>query len=158
MIAVLCSGLVSVAHHGLGPHVPGEGGGLAADDGALVRALLLQCPLSGAGDGAEVTLLLHMTRSGTGSLHWLRLHEVEAEHIVPLDRGAGGLEVRHGDLRRAQAVLLVVGVDGPDVDLQCLGHQFVFGDGDGEVLTKSWFGQIRDGSGAECAHHIGDGG
>ena len=76
---------------------------------------------------------------GAGLLDIRLLHEVKAEEIVPLDRGAGGLEVGHGHLGGPEAVLLVVGVDGPDVDLECLGHQLVAGDGNREVFTKGRF-------------------
>ena len=79
---------------------------------------------------------------------------MKAENIVPLDGGAGGLEVRHGHLGGPEAVLFVVVVHGPDVDLERLGHQLVAGDGNREVFTKGRFGQITYSSSAKCADHI----
>ena len=64
---------------------------------------------------------------------------MKAEDIVPFDGGARGLEVGHGHLGGAEAVLLVVVVHGPDVDLESLGHQLVAGDGNWEVFTKGRF-------------------
>ena len=79
---------------------------------------------------------------------------MEAEDVVPLDTGGRALEVGHGELGGAKTVFFVVDIDGPDVYLQRLGHEFVFRNSYREVFTKGWFGKITDCSGAECAHHI----
>ena len=56
-------------------------------------------------------------------LDWLGLHEVEAQDVVPLDRGGRGLKVRHRNLGRPQTLLSAVRVYSPDVDLKSLGNQ-----------------------------------
>ena len=148
---------VRVGHHGLGAHVAGQGRGLRGDDRALVRALLLQSSLSRARHRAQLTLLLEVggaSGGGAGLLGGLRLHEVEAEHVVPLDRGGRRLEVRHGDLGGPQTLLPAARVYGPDVDLKSLGNQLALGYCDRKVFSKCWFCQICYSSSAECAHHI----
>ena len=63
------------------------------------------------------------SRGWAGLLGWLGLHEVEAQDVVPLDRGGCGLKVRHRNLGGPKTLLSAVGVYGPDVDLKSLGDQ-----------------------------------